>query len=66
MSMYPTNLIDKKWQFIKNIVETKERKRKHGSPEKERSSELIFIVSQTKDRAAAGYQVRKMYAGDCR
>lgn len=33
---------------------------------KERSSERIFIVSQTKDRAAASYQVGKMYAGDCR
>ena len=26
----------------------------------------VFIVSQTKDRATAGYQVGKMYAGDCR
>lgn len=29
MSSYPTNLTDKQWQVIKNIVETKERKRKH-------------------------------------
>ena len=28
MSSYPTNLTDKQWQVIKNIVETKERKRK--------------------------------------
>lgn len=39
---------------------------RYGSPEKERSSERIFIVSQTKDRAAAGYQVGKMHARDCR
>lgn len=26
---YPTNLTDKQWQVIKNIVETKERKRKY-------------------------------------
>ncbi len=30
MSNYPTNLTDKQWQVIKNIVETKERKRKHS------------------------------------
>ena len=30
MSSYPTNLTDKQWQVIKNIVETKERKRKHS------------------------------------
>lgn len=29
MSNYLTNLADKQWQVIKNIVETKERKRKH-------------------------------------
>lgn len=29
MSNYPTNLTDKQWQVIKNIVETQERKRKH-------------------------------------
>ena len=33
---------------------------------KERSSERLLIVSQTKDRAAAGHQVGKMHAGDCR
>lgn len=26
----PTNLTDKQWQVLKNIVETKERKRKHS------------------------------------
>ncbi len=30
MSSYPTNLTDKQWQVIENIVETKERKRKHS------------------------------------
>ena len=30
MSSYPTNRTDKQWQVIKNIVETKERKRKHS------------------------------------
>lgn len=30
MSNYPTNLTDKQWQVIKNIVEIKERKRKHS------------------------------------
>ena len=29
MSKYPTNLSDKQWQVIKNIVEPNERKRKH-------------------------------------
>ena len=30
MSNYPTNLTDKQWQVIKNIVAIKERKRKHS------------------------------------
>lgn len=30
MSNYSTNLTDKQWQVIKNIVEVKERKRKHS------------------------------------
>ena len=30
MSGYSTNLTDKQWQVIKNIVETKERKQKHS------------------------------------
>ena len=30
MSTYPTNLTDKHWQVIQNIVENKERKRKHS------------------------------------
>lgn len=30
MNSYPTNLTDKQRQVIKNITETKERKRKHS------------------------------------
>ena len=30
MSIYPTNLTDKQWQVIQNIVENKKRKRKHS------------------------------------
>ena len=29
MNDYPTNLTDKQWKVIKNVLETKERKRKH-------------------------------------
>lgn len=42
MSNYPTNLIDKKWQIIKNIVETKERKRKH--PLREMINAMLYIT----------------------
>ena len=38
---------------------------RYGSPEK-KDLQNGFLSSQTKDRAAAGYQVGKMYAGDCR
>lgn len=30
MNDYPTNLTDKQWKVIKNVLETKERKRKHS------------------------------------
>jgi putative transposase len=30
MNDYPTNLTDKQWKVIKNVLETKERKRKHA------------------------------------
>ncbi len=30
MSNYPTNLTDKQWQVINNIVKIKKRKRKHS------------------------------------
>lgn len=42
MSNYPTNLTDKQWQVIKNIVETQERKRKH--PLQEMINAMIHIT----------------------
>ncbi|MDR0941151.1 MAG: IS5 family transposase [Bacteroidales bacterium] len=42
MSNYPTNLTDKQWQVIKNIVETKERKRKHSL--REMINALLYIT----------------------
>lgn len=42
MSDYPTNLTDKQWQVIKNIVETKERKRKHSL--REMINAMLYIT----------------------
>lgn len=52
MSDYPTNLTDKQWQVIKNIVETKERKRKHSL------REMINAMHHLRDtvRQACGKQ----------
>lgn len=46
MSSYPTNLTNKEWQVIKNIVETKERKRKNPLRE--------MIVSGTSSQMDCG------------
>ncbi len=43
MSTYPTDLTDKQWQVIQNIVETKERKRKHSL--REMINAMMYITN---------------------
>lgn len=51
MGNYPTNLTDKQWQVIKNIVETKEWKRKH--PLREMINTMMY-------RTKTGWQGRML------